>query len=31
VLERPSSSVSETLLSAMDKEANRVDHELKKH
>lgn len=31
VLERPASSVSDTLLSAMDKEANRVDHELKKH
>ena len=31
VLERPSSSVSETLLSAMDHEANRVEHELKKH
>ena len=31
VLERPSSSVSETLLSAMDHEANRVGRELKKH
>jgi hypothetical protein len=31
VLERPSSSVSDTLLTAMDHEANRVDHELKKH
>jgi len=30
VLERPSSSVSETLVSAMDHEANRVEHELKK-
>jgi len=31
ILERGSSSVSNTLLSAMDHEANRVDHELKKH
>jgi hypothetical protein len=31
VLERPSANVSDTLLSAMDHEANRVDHELKKH
>jgi hypothetical protein len=30
VLERPSSSVSETLLSAMEHAANRVEHELKK-
>jgi len=30
VVERPSSSVSETLLSAMDHEANWVEHELKK-
>jgi hypothetical protein len=29
VLERPSSSVSETLLSAMEHAANRVEHELK--
>ena len=31
VLERPSTSASDTLLSAMDHEANRVGHELKKH
>jgi hypothetical protein len=31
VLERPSANVADTLLSAMDREANRVDHELKKH
>ena len=31
VLERPSGNVSDTLLSAMDREANRVGHELKKH
>jgi hypothetical protein len=31
ILERASSSVSETLLSAMDHEANRVDRELRKH
>ena len=31
VLERPAASVSDTLLPAMDKEANRVGHELKKH
>jgi hypothetical protein len=31
VLERASSSVSDTLLSAMDHEANRVGRELKKH
>lgn len=31
VLERPSANVSDTLLPAMDHEANRVDHELKKH
>ena len=31
VLERPSANVADTLLSAMDHEANRVDHELKKH
>ncbi len=30
VLERPASGVSDTLLPAMDKEANRVGHELKK-
>jgi len=31
VLETPSSNVSNTLLYAMDHEANRVGHELKKH
>jgi hypothetical protein len=31
VLERASAHVSDTLLPAMDKEANRVGHELKKH
>lgn len=31
VLERPAGHVSDTLLYAMDHEANRVDHELKKH
>jgi hypothetical protein len=31
VLERPSANALETLLPAMDHEANRVDHELKKH
>lgn len=31
VLERPSANVSDTLLKAMDREANRVGHELKKH
>jgi len=31
VLERPSANVSDTLLPAMDREANRVGHELKKH
>jgi hypothetical protein len=31
VLERPSRNVSDTLLPAMDHEANRVGHELKKH
>lgn len=31
VLERPSGHVSESLLPAMDHEANRVGHELKKH
>ena len=31
VLERASANVSDTLLPAMDHEANRVDHELKKH
>jgi hypothetical protein len=31
VLERPSANVSDTLLPAMDHEANRVGHELKKH
>ncbi len=31
VLERPSANVSDTLLPAMDHEANRVSHELKKH
>jgi hypothetical protein len=31
ILERASSSVSETLLSAMDHEANRVDRELRKY
>jgi hypothetical protein len=31
VLERPSANVSDTLLGAMDHEANRVGHELKKH
>jgi hypothetical protein len=30
-LERPSTNVSDTLLPAMDREANRVGHELKKH
>jgi hypothetical protein len=30
VLERPSATVSDTLLPAMDHEANRVGHELKK-
>jgi hypothetical protein len=31
VLERPSANVSDTLWSAMDHEASRVGHELKKH
>lgn len=31
LLERPSKNVTDTLLPAMDREANRVDHELKKH
>jgi hypothetical protein len=31
VLERPSANVSDSLLPAMDHEANRVGHELKKH
>jgi hypothetical protein len=31
VLESPSADVSDTLLPAMDHEANRVGHELKKH
>jgi hypothetical protein len=31
VLERPSANVSDSLLPAMDHEANRVSHELKKH
>ena len=31
VLERPSTNVSDTFLPAMDHEANRVSHELKKH
>src|SRR5215472_972930 len=31
VLERPSANVSDTLLPAMDHEANRVSHELKRH
>ena len=31
VLERPSANVSDTLLPAMDHEATRVGHELKKH
>jgi hypothetical protein len=31
VLESPSANVSDTLLPAMDHEANRVGHELKKH
>jgi hypothetical protein len=31
VLERPSANVSDTLLPAMDHEANRVGHELRKH
>ena len=31
VLERPSADVSDTLVPAMDHEANRVGHELKKH
>jgi hypothetical protein len=31
VLEKPSANVSDTLLPAMDHEANRVGHELKKH
>jgi hypothetical protein len=31
VLERPSANVSDTLLGAMDREANRIGHELKKH
>jgi len=31
VLERPSTNVSDTFLPAMDHEANRVGHELKKH
>jgi hypothetical protein len=31
VLERPSKNVTDTLMAAMDREANRVDHELKKH
>ena len=31
VLERPSANVADTLLPAMDHEANRVDHELKKY
>ena len=31
VLERPSANVSDTLLPAMDHEANRVGHKLKKH
>jgi hypothetical protein len=31
VLERPSGNVLDTLLPAMDHEANRVGHELKKH
>ena len=31
VLERPSGHVSESFLPAMDHEANRVGHELKKH
>jgi len=31
VLERPAANVSDTLLPAMDHEANRVGHELKKH
>jgi hypothetical protein len=30
VLERPSKNVTDTLMAAMDREANRVDHELKK-
>jgi hypothetical protein len=31
VLERSAANVSDTLLPAMDREANRVGHELKKH
>jgi hypothetical protein len=31
VLERPSANVSDSLLPAMDHEANRVGRELKKH
>jgi len=31
ILERPSANVSDTLIPAMDHEANRVGHELKKH
>jgi len=31
LLERPSANVSDTFLPAMDHEANRVGHELKKH
>ncbi len=31
VLERPSANISDTLLPAMDHEANRVGHELQKH
>ena len=31
VLERPSANASDTFLPAMDHEANRVSHELKKH
>ena len=31
VLERPSTNVSDTFLPAIDHEANRVGHELKKH
>jgi len=31
VLDRPSANVSDTLVAAMDHEANRVGHELKKH
>jgi hypothetical protein len=31
ILERPASSVSDTLFQAMDHEANRMQQELKKH